>query len=339
MRRPLGPGTFLVVTDDLPLLGFGLPVSGSWATAPSMLRVARRAEDLAYASLWTFQRVLHPATGGLHPTVDAAHNPSTRPADDASYRAVHDPLLPLALVAGSTERIGLGTATVCAPFTAPALLAKSMASLDVLSDGRLTVGLGIGWMPQEYAAAGIPFERRGARMDEYLRCLYALWTQDPVEFDGEFYTVPRSHTGPSPVQRPRPPVLLGGGAAPALRRAGRLAEGWISSTRQDLRRIAASVEEVRRGAREAGRDPDAVRILVRGVVDLVAHDVGPDRRPLQGTREQVLDDLAGLRAQGVTEVFVDLNFSPRVGSPDVDAGEALDHAEHVLETLAPSRWT
>ena len=324
--------------DDLPLLGFGLPVSGSWATPETMLRVARRAEDLGYASLWTFQRVLYPAEGGLDPALDAVHNPAARRADDPSYRAVHDPLLPLAYVAGHTTRIGLGTATVCAPFTPPALLAKSMTSLDVLSGGRLTVGLGIGWLPHEYAAAGIPFARRGARMDEYLRCLEALWTQDPVEFAGEFYTVPRSHTGLRPVQRPHPPVLLGGAAPPALRRAGRLAQGWISSSRQDLGSIGESVGLVREGARDAGRDPGTVRILVRGLVDLVDTDPGPGRRPLHGTREQVLDDLAALRGRGVTEVFLDLNFSPVVGSPDVDADEATAYAVHVLEALAPVHW-
>ena len=326
------------VTSDLPLLGFGLPVSGSWATPDTMLRVARRAEELGYASLWTFQRVLYPAAGALDPSDDAAH-PSSRPADDPSYRAVLDPVVALAYVAGHTDRIGLGTATVCAPFTPPALLAKAMTSLDVLSGGRLTVGLGIGWMPQEYTAAGVPFERRGARMEEYLRCLQALWTRNPVEFDGEFYTVPRSHVGPAPVQRPHPPVLLGGTAEPALRRAGRLAQGWISSSRQDLTRIGTSVETVRAGARAAGRDPEAVRILVRGLVDLVDTDAGRDRRPLHGTRAQVLDDLAALRGQGVTEVFVDLNFSPQVGSPDVDAGEATAYAEQVLEALAPAHWS
>ena len=308
------------MTGDLPLLGFGLPVSGSWATPDTMRRTARRAEELGYASLWTFQRVLYPADGELDP----------------SYRAVHDPVVPLAHVAGHTDRISLGTATVCAPFTAPALLAKTLTSLDVLSGGRLTVGLGIGWLPQEYAAAGVPFQRRGARMEEYLRCLEALWTQDPVEFAGEFYTVPRSHMGPPPVQRPHPPVLLGGAAAPALRRAGRLAQGWISSSRQDLTRIGGCVETVRDGAREAGRDPEAVRILVRGLVELLDDDPGEQRRPLQGTREQVLDDLAALRAQGVTEVFLDLNFSPRVGSPDVDAGAALAYADRVLEAFAPA---
>jgi probable F420-dependent oxidoreductase len=308
------------VTGDLPLVGFGLPVSGPRATPDTIRRTARRAEELGYASLWTFQRVLYPAAGGLGP----------------SHRSVLDPVVPLAHVAGHTDRIRLGTATICAPFTAPALLAKTLTSLDVLSGGRLTAGLGMGWLPQEYAAAGVPYERRGERMDEYLRCLEALWTQDPVEFAGEFYTVPRSHVWPPPVQRPHPPVLLGGAALPALRRAGRLAQGWICSSEQDLTDLGASIEAVRDGARESGRDPEAVRIVVRGVVDLVDEDPTGQRRPLRGTREQVLDDLAALRTQGVTEVFFDLNLSPRVNDPDVDLAAALEYAEHVLDAFAPA---
>ena len=295
-------------------------MSGRWATADTMRRIARRAEELGYVSLWTFQRVLSPTACALGP----------------SHESVLDPILPLAHVAGHTDRIRLGTATICAPFTAPALLAKTLTSLDVLSGGRLTAGLGMGWLPQEYAAAGVPYERRGERMDEYLRCLKALWTQDPVEFAGAFYTVPRSHVGPPPVQRPHPPVLLGGAAAPALRRAGRLAEGWICSSRQDLTDLGASIETVRAGAREGGGDPEGVRVVLRGLVDLVDDDPGRHRRPLQGTRDQVLGDLAALRAQGVTEVFLDLNFSPMVTFPDVEAGAALEYAERVLDAFAPT---
>jgi probable F420-dependent oxidoreductase len=306
--------------DDLPALGFGLPVSGSWATPGAMIHLARLAEELGYVSLWTFQRVLQPL------------------ADDTpAYAAVHDAVLPLAHVASHTTRIGLGTATVCAPFSPPALLAKAMTTLDHLASGRLTVGVGMGWMPEEYEAAGVPYAGRGARFEEYLRCLVALWTEDPVEFRGEHYSVPLSHTGVRPVQRPHPPVLVGGAAPAALRRAGRLAQGWIGSTRQDLETLADSVELVREGAREAGRDPGAVRILLRAVVDLVDADPGPGRRPFHGTREQVLEDLAAVRLRGAGEVFVDLNFSPRVGSPDVDADEAVAEAEHVLHALAPVR--
>jgi probable F420-dependent oxidoreductase len=303
--------------SDLPLLGFGLPVSGSWATPANMLHVARRAEELGYASLWSFQRVLYPAEGGLGP----------------QYRSVHDPVVPLAYVAAATSRVRLGTAIVNAPFLAPAVLAKQLTSLDIVSGGRLDAGLGAGWAPDEFTAAGIPMERRGARMDEYLRALTALWTDDPVELAGEFYTVPRSRVSPSPVQRPHPPLLLGGTAPAALRRAGRLAEGWISSSRQDLTAIGSSVEQVRAGAEQAGRDPAAVRVVVRGLVDLV-EQAPADRAPLQGTRDQVLEDLAALHAKGVTEVFLDLNFSPRVGSPDVDADAALGYAEQVLAAFA-----
>lgn len=304
---------------ELPLLGFGLPVSGSWATPATITRIATRAEQLGYASLWSFQRVLFPSSLDLGPM----------------YRSVLDPVVPLAFAAAVTERIRLGTAIVNAPFLPPAVLAKQLTSLDVVSAGRLDAGLGIGWAPDEYAAAGVPFERRGARMDEYLRCLYALWTDDPVSFDGEFYTVPTSHVNPRPVQQPHPPVLLGGTAEPALRRAGRLANGWISSSRQDLTAIGSSVAVVRGAAADARRNPDAVRIVVRGLVDLVDTALGADRQPLHGSAGQVLDDLHALAAQGVTEVFIDLNFSPRVGSPDVEPDAATAYAEQVLEALAP----
>lgn len=275
------------MTGELPALGFGLPVAGPWATPDTIRRVARRAEALGYASLWTFQRVLYPAVGDL----------------DAAHRSVLDPVVALAYAAGHTERIRLGTATICAPFTAPALLAKALTSLDVLSGGRLTVGLGMGWRPEEYAAAGVPYERRGARMDEYLRCLEALWTQDPVEFAGEFYTVPRSHVGPPPVQRPHPPVLLGGRAAPALRRAGRLAQGWIASSEHDRSELRAAIETVR----AAARDPGAVQVVVR-------------RTP------ETMPPLGELAALGVTEVILDLNLSARA-----------EDAERVLEAFAPTR--
>ena len=307
------------MSDDGPMLGFGLPVAGPWATPEALLQVARRAEDLGYASLWTYQRLLCPEGADLGPGHDA----------------VLDPVLALTHVASHTSRIALGTATVCAPFTPPVAFAKATATLDVLSGGRLTVGVGIGWMREEYTAAGVPFSGRGARMEEYLRCLVALWTEDPVEFRGEVYTVPRSHQRPHPVQQPHPPVLVGGTAEPALRRAGRLAQGWVCSSRHDLAEIEQHVTTVRDGAREAGRDPDAVRVLARLVPELTDDDPGPGRRPCHGTVEQVRDDLAALHGRGVTEALLDLNLSPRVSAPEVDPADALAEADRLLDALAP----
>jgi probable F420-dependent oxidoreductase len=294
-------------------------VSGPWATPETLRRVARRAEELGYDSLWTFQRLLSPAGANLGP----------------AHRDVLDPVVALAHAAAVTTRIGLGTATVCAPFTTPVVLAKATASLDVLSGGPLTVGLGAGWLAEEYAAAGVPRARTGARMEEYLRCLLALWTEDPVEFDGEFYTVPRSHVGPRPVQRPHPPLLLGGAVVPALRRAGRLADGWVASSTHDPATLGSSIEEVRRGARDAGRDPSSLRFVVRAVPDLL-DSPATSRNAFQGSAAQVRDDIRALGAVGVSEVFVDLNLSPHVVGAGVDPVTAAEYADRVLEELAPA---
>jgi probable F420-dependent oxidoreductase len=295
-------------------MGFGLPVSGAWATPSNVREIAQRAEQLGYSTLWSFQRLFVPETQDLPP----------------AYSSVLDPLTPLAFAAAVTERIGLGTAIVNLPYQAPSVLAKSLASLDVLSGGRLVAGLGLGWSPEEFASVGVPYERRGARAEEYLACLRTLWGPDPVRFDGEFYAVPPASMLPKPVQQPGPPILLGGGAPRALARAGRLADGWISASRVDPERLHESVEAVQAGARETGRDPSTLRFVCRGVV-LDA----PRTRPLTGSLDEVRADLPGLAAQGITETFVDLNFDPTVGNPDVAPETAMRRAREVLEALAP----
>ncbi|HEY0485098.1 MAG TPA: TIGR03619 family F420-dependent LLM class oxidoreductase [Mycobacteriales bacterium] len=311
----------MTTPTDAVRLGFGLPVSGTWAAPETMLRFARRAEEAGYSSLWAFQRLLNPAGG----------------AYGEPYRSVQDPLIALAYVVAATSRIRLGTAVVNAPFYAPVVLAKQVTTLDIVSGGRIDLGLGLGWAPEEFTAVGVPYERRGARTEEFVRCLRTLWEDDPASFDGQFYEVPPVRVDPHPVQRPTPPILLGGSADVALRRAGRIADGWISASRHDLTTIGDAVATVRTAAEEAGRDPGALRFVVRGVVHLdeeLRTDSG-ERRPLTGTAEQIRDDLAGLHGEGITDVFLDLNFNPRVGSPDADLAESTAYAERVLETFAP----
>lgn len=298
-------------------LGFGLPCSGAWATPQNMHRIAARAEGLGYASLWTFQRLVHPVDQDMGPM----------------YHAVHDPITALAYVAGLTSRIRLGLAIVNMPFYAPIVLAKALTTLDIVSGGRLDAGLGLGWAPLEFEATGVPYEKRGARGEEFVSCLKTIWTEPEVEFHGSFYDVPRSRVEPKPVQTPHPPVLLGGGAERALRRVGRIADGWISSSRADLTTIGASIDLVKSSAAEAGRDVDALRFVVRGVT-LIRPEGVEDRQPLQGTVEQIRDDLAMVEGQGATEVFLDLNFDPLVVA-DADPEQALKHAEQVLTAFAP----
>jgi len=301
-------------------IGFGLPISGSWATPENAVRIARRAEELGYASLWTFQRLLTP--------VEAGDAPSLAP----QYRSVHDPLALLAYIAGQTSTVRLGVAVVNMPYYAPIVVAKMLTTIDHLAGGRLDAGLGLGWQPEELAAVGSGTARRGARAEDFLGCLRAVWTDDVVDYAGPFYRVPRCRVDPKPLQRPHPPVLLGGGADVALARAGRMAEGWISSSRADLARIGESVDAVRRGAIDAGRDPDALRFVCRAVVKVRKGE----RAPLVGSLDEIRADLHELGGQGLTEAFVDLNFDPEIGSPDADAGDSMRRAEEVLEALAPA---
>ena len=300
-------------------LGFAVPISGSWATPQNQVELAQRAEELGYTSLWTFQRLLYPADPPLWAPV---------------YAAVHDPIVTLSYLASVTSRVRLGLAVVNLPFYSPVVLAKQLTTLDVLSGGRLVAGLGLGWSREEFAAAGVDYARRGDRAEEFLRCLDAIWTEDVVEFSGEFYTVPRCRIDPKPVQRPRPRLILGGGAPRALERAGRLADGWVAGSVADLDAIAAAGPAVRAAAAAAGRDANSVEVVVRGVLRL-RDATGADRRLLEGTYDDIARDLDRLRDAGVTEAFLDLNFDDEIGRPDADASAARDRAAAVLDRFAP----
>jgi probable F420-dependent oxidoreductase len=302
-------------------IGFGAPVAGAWATPGYLTAFARRAEDAGYESLWSFQRLLVPEGSGM----------------EQVYWSVLDPMVALGFVAASTSRIRLGVAVVNLPFVSPAVLAKQAATVDVLSGGRLDLGLGIGWMPEEFAATGASTARRGARTEEYLAVLRTLWADEVSSFDGEFYTIPPGAQDPRPVQKPGPPVLLGGMSRAAMDRAGRIADGWITSSRADLAKISEAVAVIREAASAAGRDPDAVRIICRGVVLAGVPAEGPDggRRLLSGSFAQIREDAAWLGEQGVTELFYDLNWDPRVGSPLVEPATAAARAEEILGELAP----
>jgi probable F420-dependent oxidoreductase len=296
-------------------IGLGAPVSGAWATPENLCRIGAEAEELGYHSLWTLQRLVVAVDQGLDPI----------------YRSVLDPVAALAFVAARTSRLRLGVAVINLPFVSPTYLAKQAASLDVLSDGRLDLGLGVGWSPAEFRATGASTARRGPRTVEYLQVLRTLFADEVSSFDGEFYSVPPSRMLPKPVQQPGPPVLLGGSVPAALARAGRIADGWISRSATDLSRIADDIAVVRRGAEEAGRDPGAVRVVCRGVVRV---DGPPDRR-LSGPYSKIIDDTAWLAEQGVTELFYDLNYDEEIGSPDARGEAAAARAIEIMHALRP----
>ncbi|WP_067465002.1 TIGR03619 family F420-dependent LLM class oxidoreductase [Actinomadura macra] len=301
-------------------IGFSVPVTGAWATPANQVEIAQRAEELGYHSLWTLQRLLNPAG-----------------AADQTYREVPDPLVTLAYLAGFTRRARLGVAVLNLPFYPPPILAKQAATLDHVTAGRFDLGLGLGWMPAEFAAVGAPMERRGARAEEFLGALRALWGGGPgdaSEYHGEFYDIPPVTMDPRPLQPGGPPILLGGASEGALRRAGRLADGWVSASRADPTTLGRSIEIVRGAAEQAGRDPATLRFVCRAAVR-VRPGGQPDRRPLTGTHEEIRSDFEAIAAQGVTELFVDLNFDPELSAPDTAATEAMRRTHESLNAFAP----
>jgi probable F420-dependent oxidoreductase len=300
------------------LISCGCPVAGAWADPMSVSGFAMRAEELGYHGLWTFQRLLVGAEQPMAPV----------------YQSVLDPLLTLTYAAARTTDIRLGVAIINMPYVSPVYLAKQASTLDVLSGGRADLGLGTGWSEVEFAATGSDPNPRGRRTEEYLRVLSALWNDKVSSFEGEFYRLPPSTMAPPPVQAGGPPILLGGTADSALRRAGRLAAGWVSSSRATLADIARSTQVVRRAAEEAGRDPDSLRIVVRGVVQAGRRD---DRLPLSGDWAQIKAGAQLYEEAGVTELFYDLNWDPLIGSPDADPHAAGQRAEDILTALAPQR--
>jgi probable F420-dependent oxidoreductase len=305
-------------------IGFGAPVSGIWATPDNLATFAASAEAAGYASLWTFQRLVVPEGSAMDPV----------------YHSVLDPMVALGFLAGATHRIRLGVAVLNMPYLAPSYLAKMATTVDVLSRGRLDLGLGIGWLPEEFTAAGATMADRGARVSEYLEVLRRAWADGVTEFSGRFYQVPAGRMAPKPVQRPGPPVLLAGGVPAALRRAGRLADGWVTASRTDLSRIGEGIALVRAAAEEAGRDPAAIRIVCRGVVRHGAPVTVPEgggRLLLSGSYADIRADADWLAGQGVTELFYDLNWDPLIGSPTADPVGAVARAEEILTELAPGR--
>ncbi|KUL42228.1 TIGR03619 family F420-dependent LLM class oxidoreductase [Actinoplanes awajinensis] len=290
------------------LISFGCPVSGAWAQPETLTSIARQAEELGYHGLWAFQRLLAGRDQDLAP----------------SYQSVLDPIVALTWAGAATSRIRLGVSVINLPYLSPAYLAKQVSSLDRLTGGRFDLGLGTGWSEPEFVATNADPRPRGRRTEEYLAVLRTLFTGEETAFEGEFYRVPPSRMLPRPVQPGGPPILLGGTAEVALRRAGRIAAGWVSSSRASLAEVEHGARIVRQAAAEAGKNPDDVRVVVRAAVDS-----GTESWDQIRTRARQYADA------GATELFYEPNWDPRIGGPDADPDAAATLGSEMLVNLAP----
>ncbi|WP_454050339.1 TIGR03619 family F420-dependent LLM class oxidoreductase [Cellulomonas sp. Marseille-Q8402] len=280
-------------------VGAKLPHTGAAATGAAVRAAAVALEDAGFDSLWVSDHVVLPGTvASTYPF--AADGVARWPTDVAYLEA----LVTLTTAAAVTSRVRLGTAVLVLPLRQPVLLAKQAASLDVLSGGRLELGVGTGWLREEFDALGVPFERRGRLMSSAIGLLRDCWTGSPPgRAHGEHLLPGGLLVLPAP-ERPIP-LLVGGHSPAALRRAGGLGDGWLaqqSATDLDPVRLADEVTQVRAHATAAGRDPDALRVVLR-VADSL------------GRCGEVAARVPDLMAAGVHEVVVDTDPA---GDPGAD---------------------
>jgi probable F420-dependent oxidoreductase len=294
-------------------VGFALPQFGGQARqADRVAWFAAEVERLGAASLWAGDRLLAP----VHPVVGYSGT-GTVPNE---FRSLLDPLTVLTLAAGATTSVRLGTSVLNLPWYPPIALARSLTTLDVASGGRLIPGFGAGWSPDEYRAARVPWRNRGAQMEHSLDALEAIWSASPaspVSYHGAVWEMPDSYVDLKPVQRPRPPIYLGGVSEAALRRVGRRADGWLPAGRLpgafEPEQFLRQREIIRQGAEEAGRGitglPAIIRVNVRA-----------------GTpEEQVIEAMGQVaRGTGIEDFFVDLMYL----ADDVD--KAVEIAARIL---------
>ena len=299
-------------------VGFTLPAIGPIGSPEGVLKVAQRAEGLGYDSLWVTERLLYPLKPqSPYPVTPDGSLPEL-------YKHNLDPVETLTFVAAQTKRIALGTSVLDMPYYNPVMLARRLTTLDVLSGGRLRVGLGQGWSKDEYDAAGASFKDRGARADEFLQVLKAIWTTDPVEFHGKFFHIPKSIIQPKPVQKPHPPIYLAAYAPSSLKRVVKLANGW-NPAGIPMDGMAQMYDGLKEMAKAEGRESSPIQVVVRANVEVTEKPLGKDRGIFSGTLDQIKEDINGCRNLGMHEVFFDPSFSPD--------GQSLDRFLARMEQL------
>lgn len=282
-------------------IGFALPNVGPISTTAAVVKVAQRAEVLGYESLWTIERLLWPVKPQTpYPVTPDGSLPEP-------YKHVLDPLETLTFAAAHTKTIALGTSVLDIPYHNPLMLARRLTTLDHFSNGRVQLGLGLGWSKDEMDAMGADITKRGAMADEFLHALKAIWTTNPVEFHGKFYQIPKSYIGPKPVQKPPPPVYMAAFAPPAVKRLATMADGWnpVAIPVDGMAQMFAGIKQM---AKEAGRDPGSLSMIVRAHVDISAKPLGKERAIFAGTLEQIKEDVAACRAIGAHQLFFDPTF-------------------------------
>lgn len=307
--------------------GFGLPTRGPAATPETIVALAERADALGFDYVYASDHIVIP-----HDI--ASRYPYTESGEFAGSATANylELLTVLAFAAARTSRVRLLTSVLVLPHRNPVLTAKMLATLDYLSGGRLTVGCGVGWMREEFEAIGAPpFDERGAVGDEYIQAFRELWSREDPAFQGKYSAFSNVTFSPKPVQRPGPPLWVGGESPPALRRAARLGDGWYPIGNNPnyplltVDQYRTAVARVRRYAQEAGRDPASLTLAYNAQrYNDRATDLLPDgsRQAFTGEPRQIAEDIRAFGREGVEHLIFRLQ------------GEALPEMLESVERFA-----
>ena len=309
--------------------GFYMPTRGATAEPDALETLVTRGEALGFSSTMIADHVVFPVK------IQSKY-PYTADGRFPGHGDALEQLSLMAFVAAKTRRLRLVTSVMILPYRNPVFTAKALATIDVLSRGRVTVGVGVGWLEEEFQALGAAdFKRRGAVSDEYIRIFKALWTTSPASFRGEFYRFDEIQCLPHPVQKPHPPIWIGGHSKAALRRVARLGDGWHPVGANPAvplgpSELQALLDEVYRLTEAEGRDPKTLTISYKAPVYDVGKPVAPGvaRRPFTGAPDQIREDIDTFARLGVSELIFDFRSESQT--------ESLDRMERFAQSIGLS---
>lgn len=277
--------------------GLHIPNGQAGANAQAILDVASAAEDLGFDSAWMFDHLFTPTDLGSRYPYSGRGQYALSAADP-----FFDPLALFGVLAGVTDRITIGTGVLIAAYRHPIVLGKLIASVEQFAPGRIALGIGTGWMREEFEALGIPFERRGARLDEYMQAVREMWSSPSSSFEGEFYSWDEAGFLPAP-STPIP-LIVGGHSPRALRRAATLGDGWALVTRREhgagLEGARVQMRNLDAALEEAGRDKDGFEVLYQHAFWISGE---PNAKiPLTGPPDEIASSIQSLEGLGVTHI-------------------------------------
>jgi probable F420-dependent oxidoreductase len=301
--------------------GIAVPNYGPLANAENMLRLARRAESLGVDSIWVADHLVAPV--GVQSVYPFDRSPDPKPGNMGVIEEFYEPLTTLAFLAGATSHIRLGVSVYVMPYRNPVVTAKIVATLDALSGGRAIFGVGVGWLREEFTAVGQDARHRGRVTDEYLEVCRRLWRDDVAEFAGRHYTLPPVRNLPKPVQRPWPPIWVGGNSEAAVQRAIALGDGLhlIDLTPDE---VVQRVAELRAAESAAGRATPLSVSLRKGI--LVRGEDRADDKALYGTPAKIRRDLQVYADAGIDYLVSNLRQAKTIDELEV----ALDETARAL---------